>query len=89
MSIDGRGSDCLAAGKLAPGNLGLLQQNRHLTDSLASYLGKLSRATRYQSRPAGSEVYDRGRRALEAAGFMLIDENSGGAPGGGRRVHLS
>jgi hypothetical protein len=26
MSIDGRGSDCLAAGKLAPGNLGLLQQ---------------------------------------------------------------
>jgi hypothetical protein len=29
MSIDGRGSDCLAAGKLAPGNLGLLQQYRH------------------------------------------------------------
>jgi hypothetical protein len=24
--IDGRGSDCLTAGKLAPGNLGLLQQ---------------------------------------------------------------
>jgi hypothetical protein len=26
ISIDGRGSDCLTAGKLAPGNLGLLQQ---------------------------------------------------------------
>jgi putative tryptophan/tyrosine transport system substrate-binding protein len=26
MSIDGRGSDCLAAGKLSPGNFGLLQQ---------------------------------------------------------------
>ena len=26
ISIDGRGSDCLTAGKLALGNLGLLQQ---------------------------------------------------------------
>jgi hypothetical protein len=29
ISIDGRGSDCLTAGKLAPGNFGLLQQYRH------------------------------------------------------------
>ena len=29
ISIDDRGSDCLTAGKLAPGNLGLLQQYRH------------------------------------------------------------
>ena len=35
MSIDGRGSDCLAAGKLAPGNLGLLQQYRHLASFTA------------------------------------------------------
>jgi hypothetical protein len=28
ISIDDRGSDCLAAGKLAPGNLGLFQQHR-------------------------------------------------------------
>ena len=28
ISIDGRESDCLTAGKLAPGNLGLLQQYR-------------------------------------------------------------
>jgi hypothetical protein len=28
-STGGRRSDCLAAGKLAPGNLGLLQQYRH------------------------------------------------------------
>jgi hypothetical protein len=35
MSIDDRGSDCLAAGKLAPGNLGLLQQYRHLASFTA------------------------------------------------------
>jgi hypothetical protein len=35
MSIDGGGSDCLAAGKLAPGNLGLLQQYRHSRDPSA------------------------------------------------------
>jgi hypothetical protein len=28
ISIDDRGSDCLAAEKLAPGNLGLFQQHR-------------------------------------------------------------
>jgi hypothetical protein len=33
ISIDDRGSDCLAAGKLAPGNLGLLQQNRHIASA--------------------------------------------------------
>jgi hypothetical protein len=36
ISIDDRGSDCLAAGKLAPGNLGLLQQYRHDRDSRAA-----------------------------------------------------
>ena len=30
ISIDDRESDCLAAGKLAPGNLGLFQQHRSL-----------------------------------------------------------
>jgi hypothetical protein len=30
ISIEGRASDCLTAGKLAPGNLGLLQQYRHV-----------------------------------------------------------
>ena len=33
VSIDGRRSDCLAAGKLAPGNLGLLQQHRSKRES--------------------------------------------------------
>jgi hypothetical protein len=35
MSIDGRGSDCLAAGKLAPGNFGLLQQYLHIVSFAA------------------------------------------------------
>jgi hypothetical protein len=33
ISIDDRGSDCLAAGKLAPGNLGLFQQHRSKAES--------------------------------------------------------
>jgi hypothetical protein len=32
ISIDDRGSDCLAAGKLAPGNLGLFQQHRPIAE---------------------------------------------------------
>jgi hypothetical protein len=37
MSIDGRGLDCLAAGKLAPGNLGLLQQYLHNVSSVCIF----------------------------------------------------
>jgi hypothetical protein len=32
ISIDDRGSNCLAAEKLAPGNLGLFQQHRPTAD---------------------------------------------------------
>src|ERR1700730_10333548 len=35
MSIEDGGSDCVATGKLAPGNLGLLQQYRHLASFTA------------------------------------------------------
>ena len=40
ISIDDRGSDCLAAGKLAPGNLGLFQQHRSSAECLPN--GRMS-----------------------------------------------